>query len=285
MLCLLLNRAFLSNCQISSASQLLEAEIRWLRQVRDALKEAGTAPPHEAVLEGHLGLAKELLSFMSPDTKYELGSNELKGGTLMKEIVEDFIFPASKQMMTLWKEKLLSPEPIMAVCSTGALQSAAFDLLVGLSVGCAQNCEYLVNMLTDMFYSEYEAPLQEWDYLPPVGPRPPDGFVGLKNAGATCYMNSVLQQLYMVESIRTGLLACDGAAIDPDEDFSGEERLENDAAMEINDNDCNDEKCGLEESRKEYNIVILKQVQAIFGHLAYSKLQYYIPRGLWRHFR
>jgi hypothetical protein len=55
--------------------------------------------------------------------------------------------------------------------------------------------------------------------------------------------------------------------------------------MESNENDCNDEKCGLEESRKEYNIGILKQVQAIFGHLAYSKLQYYVPRGLWKHFK
>lgn len=42
----------------------------------------------------------------------------------------------------------------------------------------------------------------EWEYLPPVGPRPFKGFVGLKNAGATCYMNSVLQQLYMIRQIR-----------------------------------------------------------------------------------
>lgn len=39
-------------------------------------------------------------------------------------------------------------------------------------------------------------------------------------------MNSVLQQLYMVDSIRVGLLAADGAATDINEDFSGEERLE-----------------------------------------------------------
>jgi hypothetical protein len=75
-------------------------------------------------------------------------------------------------------------------------------------------------------FAERDEPLVEWDYLPPVGPRPLKGFVGLKNAGATCYMNSVLQQLYMVESIRVGILASEGAATDLSEDFSGEERLE-----------------------------------------------------------
>lgn len=73
----------------------------------------------------------------------------------------------------------------------------------------------------------------DWDYLPPVGPRPLKGFVGLKNAGATCYMNSVLQQLYMVESIRVGLLAAQGAATDLNEDFSGDERPESDVSKPL----------------------------------------------------
>ena len=33
------------------------------------------------------------------------------------------------------------------------------------------------------------------------------GFVGLKNGGATCYMNAVLQQLYMIPQIRANLLS------------------------------------------------------------------------------
>lgn len=84
----------------------------------------------------------------------------------------------------------------------------------------------MIEMKLEFIIVERDSPLVEWDYLPPVGPRPPTGFVGLKNAGATCYMNSVLQQLYMVESIRVNILAAEGAATDPNEDFSGEERYD-----------------------------------------------------------
>lgn len=170
------------------------------------------------------------------------------------------------------------------VCTTPQSTSAAFDLLIALCTGCIPNMTVLVQILCDMFYSSQDEPLVEWDYSPPVGPRPSQGFVGLKNAGATCYMNSVLQQLFMVESIRVGLLEAEGAPTDLNEDFSGEERIDEPPA-ETTENDTNEEKCSADESRKEYNIGILKQVQAIFGHLAYSKLQYYIPRGLWKHFK
>jgi hypothetical protein len=30
---------------------------------------------------------------------------------------------------------------------------------------------------------------KEWEYMPLIGQRPHNGFVGLKNAGATCYIN------------------------------------------------------------------------------------------------
>ncbi|KAJ8679779.1 hypothetical protein QAD02_015566 [Eretmocerus hayati] len=285
LVCRLLNHAHSLGCSMGSAENWLSAEISWLEEVRDRVKELGDAQVDEAVLEGHLGLTKELLSFLPPSKKFELGSDEKRGVHLIKVLVEDFIFPASCCNLQLNKTGKLTSSQSCPVCSTPQSISAAFDLLVSLCTGCVPNMKLLVKMLCDMFYSEKDEPLVDWDYLPAVGPRPPNGFVGLKNAGATCYMNSVLQQLYMVRSIRVGLLAAEGAATDPNEDFSGEERTENDQTVEASDNDTNEEKCGADESRKEYNVGILKQVQAIFGHLAYSKLQYYIPRGLWKHFK
>ena len=87
---------------------------------------------------------------------------------------------------------------------------------------------------------------------------------------------------------REGVLAADGACNLPDEDFSGEERDGGGAGDELSaaattaDSDpIIDDK----QNRKEYNITILKQVQAIFAHLAKTRLQFYVPRGLWRHFR
>lgn len=44
----------------------------------------------------------------------------------------------------------------------------------------------------------------------------------MKNAGATCYMNSVIQQLFMVRTIRLGVLQATGSCNDVNEDFSGE---------------------------------------------------------------
>jgi ubiquitin carboxyl-terminal hydrolase 9/24 len=55
-----------------------------MNMLQENVKETGDSQVDEAVLEGHLGIAKELLSFMSPEKKYELGSDEKKGISLVK---------------------------------------------------------------------------------------------------------------------------------------------------------------------------------------------------------
>jgi ubiquitin carboxyl-terminal hydrolase 9/24 len=53
-------------------------------------------------------------------------------------------------------------------------------------------------------------------YLPPVDGRSLAGFVGLKNGGATCYMNSVIQQLYMMPGIAESILSIDDENLNED---------------------------------------------------------------------
>jgi len=76
--------------------------------------------------------------------------------------------------------------------------------LVGNVVQLISLCSVLVALL--VLNVGNEQALVEWEYIPPVGPRPVKGFVGLKNAGATCYMNSVTQQVPIICSYLTVLL-------------------------------------------------------------------------------
>lgn len=46
-----------------------------------------------------------------------------------------------------------------------------------------------------------------YNYLPRQSTKSATGYAGLHNLGATCYMNSVLQQLYMIPEFRNGIIS------------------------------------------------------------------------------
>lgn len=96
----------------------------------------------------------------------------------------------------------------------------------------------------------------------------------------------------MVPMIRSGILAASGATNDPNEDFSGECEvvtvLSSNLTLIILSFEFQSTNVDLFDdgnNRNQYHIGILKHVQAIFAHLGHSALQFYVPRGLWSHFK
>jgi ubiquitin carboxyl-terminal hydrolase 9/24 len=230
-------------------------------------------------------------------------------------------------------ENLLSNKSLKSICETPVTTMSALDLLVSLCTGCLPNLNFLINLLFKLFYPSLKMDVDntlvsqlpneqltsiglnctnesnllllsndctinsnEWEYAPPIGQRPFNGFVGLKNAGATCYMNSVLQQLFMIKTIRDFILTVDiadeklckqndMAAFDDADDNNDSSIILNQSITNLNSFSNVQTPSNEADIRKEYNITIFKHLQMIFGHLSQSKMQYYIPKAFWRQFR
>ena len=54
-----------------------------------------------------------------------------------------------------------------------------------------------------------------WSYEPRALQKPAHQYTGLVNQGATCYLNSFLQQMYHIPAFRHGLLSSPDPSADP----------------------------------------------------------------------
>ncbi|CAF0890240.1 unnamed protein product [Adineta ricciae] len=290
LLCRLLSFAYLNHITPSNIKQQLHDEMTWLTTLQ--------LPVDDHLLRGHLNLAKELLQFQTSELKRFYGIEQ----SLIQRLIEQFLFPPStllSQVRSLKQKQLTNMtadteyneliEPPVPICQSPMTTSAAFDLLVILGTDCIDNLKLIDKYLTDLFYSAPDSALTEWDFSLPIGSRPNQGFVGLKNACATCYMNSVLQQLFMIKPIRTALLA---VKIPPE--YGEDEFDEDDVRRETSSGNTDSKSSAKDKSAtvspakndpNEYHIQILRQIQRIFGHCLDSKLQYYVPRGFWKLFK
>ena len=92
-------------------------------------------------------------------------------------------------------------------CKTSKSRSAAFGLLANLCTASTRIFLQTTELLTNQFQNLSLPTSMQWrSYWPADLTRASCGYTGLKNQGATCYMNSLLQQLYMIPSFRQGIL-------------------------------------------------------------------------------
>lgn len=88
-------------------------------------------------------------------------------------------------------------------CKTQVSRETAFRLLIELADEPNNFLELSKFLLSQIDRLDT---LYEWSYNPIEFQKSPTGFVGLLNLGATCYMNSLLQQLYIIPQFREGIL-------------------------------------------------------------------------------
>mmetsp|Transcript_26886 Transcript_26886/g.88225 ORF Transcript_26886/g.88225 Transcript_26886/m.88225 type:complete len:2487 (+) Transcript_26886:54-7514(+) len=229
LLCHVLTQGSLMQSELSLAETLLEQELAGLAVAQPVKDE------RDRRLDGRLLLIRTLIRRLGQRTVGLKG-----GGGLVKLLLTRFLFPEAAAPRE-------SVKYIDAICTTRRARSAAFNLLVELVSHCTENLQEVVDLLAQMHYSEANS--DDWEHPPASAHNARSGYVGLHNAGATCYMNSIIQQLYTQKHIRENVLA----------------------APEVPEADR-------EES-------VFYQLQLLFGTLHLSRLDHFTPRGFWGAFK
>lgn len=149
------------------------------------IKENRTIGNQDKVITGHLRLASTLIELI-PDIKTNL--------SVYVEYFYMFLFDIPTTI-----DKNINQPPKFKHLDT---RKAGFGLLLSLCASCHSNMQILIDKLYQNHPdNKYYANLDSGITL-----RSKTSYVGLKNFGSTCYMNSLMQQFYMIPALRNGLL-------------------------------------------------------------------------------
>lgn len=92
-------------------------------------------------------------------------------------------------------------------CKSPPTRSTAFDLMIALVERCPKNYFGLLKLLLDDQHNSVVKGTYPTDYWPHDDCRSEVGFVGLINLGATCYLATCMQHLFMIPNLRYAILS------------------------------------------------------------------------------
>jgi len=172
-----------------------------------------TSNDYDDVLAGLLDLLSILLRKF-PIHKLTIGQGPTQ---LLSEVLHKCLFdyPTSGRRYQTISNEMTPPK-----CKSKNSRKSAYTLLLVLMKDAPKNLQDVLDYLTNLHlhgswrtctFNEWEIPVAQYD-------KSATGYVGLKNLGCICYMNSLMQQLYMIPSFRYSILgAYQNAPISGDE--------------------------------------------------------------------
>ncbi|EIE24996.1 hypothetical protein COCSUDRAFT_46553 [Coccomyxa subellipsoidea C-169] len=252
--------------EVQLAEQLLGKLVAALAAPDDGMADNVPGRPPGAGgwrLEGKLKLTLALVQTLD---RRSIGTCSDSG--LVAKLLSEYLFPAAALLARIHGERgfCVASLPqrdlylaLNARCSTKASRQAALELVADLMENSKVCLKEGLQHLTCLHFQQEPFADSEVNLSGLSITRQPSGFVGLKNAGATCYMNAVFQQLFMQPSIRALVL---GAREEPPA-----ERTES-TFYQL-------------QARALLYILFLR----MFAHLALSHCHFYRPAGFWRTFK
>lgn len=257
----LFNQFYFDSTLIHGLDRLKEL-IKWLED------KVGAKEANDVLLKGHLELCQVFVRAISHSELIEISDQLLR-------ILTDIIFPVSPQDRREIRaaresgcdngaietvagkgDTPMSPRKLGSpLCDTQATVHSAMNLLVEMTKGVPDNFQKLSVILKRNWHNQ--ANLQQFDNFPTSQRKSKTGYVGLKNGGATCYLNAVVQQLFMVHPMKNALLS--GQLSDP--------------------------KTRKKEATTDrlYRYKIFNIFQRLIGHLSSSEQTFFVPRQFWDH--
>ena len=167
-------------------------------------------------------MVQELSGYVQEVEGEQIGSkrNEVLGGVLnLLAVAWPGSCPVAPEHKELFLTRGLFEVPDLLcrsrsyppLCKFPETRASAFELVLELS---RQSPEFREGLVRDLDKFHEEADWRGWrkaDWLisAVAKEKSQSGLVGLKNLGSTCYMNSMMQQIFMIESFRKGILAAE----------------------------------------------------------------------------
>jgi ubiquitin C-terminal hydrolase len=132
-------------------------------------------------------------------------------------------------------------------CRSRRSRSAAFAVLATLIDGNLSNLLRVIAAIAP-YHVKIDEVVPTWE-PPKLSDKSLTGYVGMKNLGSTCYMNSVMQQFFMIPQLRRGVIGSHLLPEIPADAISPE------------------------------NLQVLTEMQRMFAHLQDSDRQYFDPES------